>query len=59
MEGYNIFYKNNKINNRFLSKKEVDKIKSYSSIYKKQKFGDDTIEIPVKDLKIIKYTIVV
>ena len=53
MRAYNIYYKNEKINKKLLSKSEVDTIYKKSFIYKQKNNGkaNDTIQIPVKDIK--------
>lgn len=58
MERYNIYYQNNRINNRPLSIIDINEnILSNQYIYKKTLMNTN-IKIPVKDIKIVKCIIV-
>ena len=58
MQRYNIYYKNNRINNRPLSENDLKEgVLSNQYIYKKTQMNTN-IKIPVKDIKIVKCIIV-
>ena len=58
MQRYNIYYKNNRINNRPLSENDLkEDILSNQYIYKKTQMNTN-IKIPVRDIKIVKCIIV-
>lgn len=54
---YNIYYKNEKVNVKPLSKEQINKIISNNVIYKKSP-NNDLIEIPINKIKIFKCTII-
>lgn len=58
MEKYNIYYRNEKINNRPLSNIDLDKVKSLEYINKYNKVDKSVIKIPTKDIDIIKCYVV-
>lgn len=54
MRGYNIYYKNNKINTQsILSKDDIDKITKEKFIYKYNKLTHKPNKIPTSALEII------
>ena len=58
MQRYNIYYKNNRINNRPLSENDIkEHVLSHQYIYKKTHMNTN-IKIPVEDIKIVKCIIV-
>ena len=58
MQRYNIYYKNNRINNRPLSENDLkEDILSNQYIYKKTQMNTN-IKITVRDIKIVKCIIV-
>ena len=56
MKGYNIYYKNNRINNNSLTKEELDNVMKQKYIYKQN--GVDLYKINTKDIKIVNTTII-
>lgn len=54
---YNIYYKNEKVNIKPLSKDQINEIITNNVIYKKNQ-NNDLIEIPVNKIKIFKCTII-
>lgn len=54
---YNIYYKNEKVNIKPLSKDQINEIIANNVIYKKNQ-NNDLIEIPVNKIKIFKCTII-
>lgn len=58
MEAYNIYYKNEKINKRPLSKEDVETIKKYPYISKRNPFTNQITEMEIKNLQFIKCIII-
>ncbi len=58
MEKYNIYYRNEKINNRPLSNEDLDKVKSLEYINKYNKVDNSITTIPTKDVDVIKCYVV-
>lgn len=54
---YNIYYKNEKVNIKPLSKEQINEIISNNVIYKKAQ-NNDLIAIPINKIKIFKCTII-
>jgi hypothetical protein len=55
---YNIYYHGSKVNKRPLDYDMLKQIFEKKSIYKKQDFSQDLIEIPVKDIEIVKCIVI-
>lgn len=56
MRGYNLYYKQNKINNSILSKGEVENILSKQVIHKK--INNSIFDIPVRDIKYYEVVVI-
>jgi len=56
MKGYNIYYKNIRINKQSLSNEELNNVFNHEYIYKQ--IGTDVIKIYTKDIKIVNTTII-
>lgn len=57
MIGYNVYYKNEKVNIKPLSEEQVLEISKNEYVYKQTKFNNIE-KIPVNKVKIIKCTII-
>ena len=55
---YNIYYHGSKVNKRPLSRDILKKIFEKEKIYKKEEISNNLIEIPVKDIEIIKCIVI-
>lgn len=53
IDGYNIYYEQNKINKSLLSKNDVDNVMNRKSIFKKSKYSDKYEEIKTSDINIV------
>ena len=58
MKAYNIYYNNEKINNRPLTEEDIETIKKYPYITKRDTIQNKMYEIETRKLKFIKCTIV-
>lgn len=55
---YNIYYHGSKVNKRPLDLDILKKIFEKEKIYKKEEISNNLIEIPVKDIEIIKCIVI-
>jgi len=55
---YNIYYQGSKVNKRPLDHDMLKQIFEKEKIYKKEETSDNLIEIPVKDIEIIKCIVI-
>jgi len=58
MKAYNIYYNNEKINKRPLTEEDVETIKKYPYVSKRNALTNTIVEIETKNLRFIKCTIV-
>lgn len=55
---YNIYYQGSKVNKRPLDQDMLKQIFEKEKIYKKEETSNNLIEIPVKDIEIIKCIVI-
>jgi hypothetical protein len=57
MRGYNLYYKNQKVNSNPLSSSEISDIKSQKYVIKKNRFTGQSTKIPIEDCKVVEVVI--